>query len=74
MYPCEAVVNELAEQLGMDPMDLRLKNASKQGTQRTNGGRFGAPIGNLEVMQAMKDHPHYRSELPCTRAARGWNA
>ncbi len=71
MYPSEAVINELAERLGMDPMDLRLKNASKQGTQRTNGARFNASIGNIEVMQAMKDHPHYRSELTGEYRGRG---
>jgi len=71
MYPSEAVINELADELGMDPMDLRLKNGSKQGTQRANGGRFGAPIGNVEVMQAMKDHPHYRSELSGEYRGRG---
>jgi CO/xanthine dehydrogenase Mo-binding subunit len=71
MFPTEALLNELADQLGMDPMDLRLKNASKQGDQRVNGQRFGAPIGNIEVMQAMKDHPHYRSELTGENQGRG---
>ena len=71
MFAGEAVINELAEQLGMDPMDLRLKNASKQGSQRANGQRFNAPIGNIEVMQAMKDHPHYRSELTGENRGRG---
>ncbi|HEX5141089.1 MAG TPA: molybdopterin cofactor-binding domain-containing protein, partial [Dehalococcoidia bacterium] len=71
MYPSEAVINELADELGMDPMDLRLKNASKQGSQRVNGGRFGAPIGNIEVMEAMKAHPHYRSELSGEYRGRG---
>ena len=32
MFAGEAVINELAEKLGMDPMELRLKNASAQGT------------------------------------------
>jgi CO/xanthine dehydrogenase Mo-binding subunit len=71
MFPSEAVINELADELGMDPMELRLKNASKQGDQRVNGQRFGAPIGNIEVMQAMKDHPHYRSELTGENRGRG---
>jgi CO/xanthine dehydrogenase Mo-binding subunit len=71
MFAGEAVINELAEQLGMDPMELRLKNASKQGDQRANGQRFNAPIGNIEVMQAMKDHPHYRSELTGDNCGRG---
>ena len=71
MFAGESVVNELAEQLSIDPMDLRLKNASRQGTQRANGQRFNAAIGNIEVMQAMKDHPHYRSELTGENRGRG---
>jgi xanthine dehydrogenase molybdenum-binding subunit len=71
MFPSEAVINELADELGMDPMEIRLKNASKQGDQRANGQRFNAPIGNMEVMQTMKDHPHYRSELTGENRGRG---
>jgi CO/xanthine dehydrogenase Mo-binding subunit len=71
MFAGEAVVNELAEQLGMDPMDLRIKNASKQGTERANGQTFRAPIGNEEVMRAIRNHPHYRSELTGENRGRG---
>jgi CO/xanthine dehydrogenase Mo-binding subunit len=71
MFAGEAVINELAEQLGMDPMELRLKNASAQGTARANGQVFRAAIGNKEVMQAVIDHPHYRSELTGENRGRG---
>jgi CO/xanthine dehydrogenase Mo-binding subunit len=71
MFACEAVINELAEKLGMDPMELRLKNASAQGTVRANGQVFRSPIGNREVMQAVMDHPHYRSELTGENRGRG---
>jgi CO/xanthine dehydrogenase Mo-binding subunit len=71
MFAGESVVNELAEKLGMDPMELRLKNSSAQGTQRANGQVFRAPIGNREVMQAVIDHPHYRSELTGDNRGRG---
>jgi CO/xanthine dehydrogenase Mo-binding subunit len=71
MFAGEAVINELAEKLGMDPMELRLKNSSAQGTARANGQVFRAPIGNREVMQAVLDHPHYRSELTGENRGRG---
>ena len=32
-FAAEMVVNEVAEQLGMDPIELRLQNAAKEGTQ-----------------------------------------
>jgi xanthine dehydrogenase molybdenum-binding subunit len=71
MFAGESAINELAEQLGMDPMELRLKNASAQGSARANGQVFRAPIGNKEVMQAVLDHPHYRSELTGENRGRG---
>jgi xanthine dehydrogenase molybdenum-binding subunit len=71
MFAGESAINELAEQLGMDPMELRLKNSSAQGTARANGQVFRAPIGNREVMQAVMDHPHYRSELTGENRGRG---
>jgi xanthine dehydrogenase molybdenum-binding subunit len=71
MFAGESVINELAEKLGMDPMELRLKNASAQGTARANGMVFRAPIGNKEVMQAVINHPHYRSELTGENRGRG---
>ena len=69
-YAVEATMNELAEQLGMDQMDLRLKNASHEGSANA----IGAPwpkIGAQEVMLAVKNHPHYLSELHGKDTGRG---
>jgi xanthine dehydrogenase molybdenum-binding subunit len=71
MFAGEAAINELAEVLGMDPMQLRLKNSSAQGSARANGQVFRSAIGNREVMQAVLDHPHYRSELMGENRGRG---
>ncbi len=70
MFAGEATMNELARLLDLDPMDLRIKNASKEGTERANGQRF-RKIGNLEVMEAMRSHPHYTSELQGENRGRG---
>ena len=70
MFGPESVINELAEQLGMDPIELRLKNAVKEGSIRSNGQRFRR-IGAVEVMEAIRDHPHYRSELQGENRGRG---
>lgn len=70
MYPGEATLNELAEMLDIDPVDLRLKNASKAGDHRPQGGSWPA-IGNIEIIQAMRDHPHYKSELTGENRGRG---
>ena len=70
MFPCEATLNELAAQLDIDPMELRIKNASKDGDDRPMGGKWGS-IGNLPVMEAIKNHPHFKSELQGVDRGRG---
>ncbi len=70
MFAAECVVNDLAERLGMDPMALRLKNAVKRGDLRINGQPYG-DIGNIQVMETVRDHPHYRSELQGENRGRG---
>ena len=69
-FATETVVNELAEKLGIDPLELRLMNASKEGTRRADGPRF-ARVGNVEVMEAMRDHPHYSEPLEGPNRGRG---
>ena len=62
MFAGESVVDELAERLGMDPIDFRLKNAAKQGTRAAYGPTFGR-IGLRECLQAAKEHPNYAKPL-----------
>lgn len=69
-FPVEAALNELAEMLDIDPMDLRLKNAAREGSLRAVGQPY-RKIGAIEVMQAVKDHPHYKSELQGENRGRG---
>ena len=61
-FAAEQVVDEVALKLGMDPIDLRLKNASTEGTRRPDGTVFPR-IGCVEVLEAMKNHPHYSAPL-----------
>jgi xanthine dehydrogenase molybdenum-binding subunit len=69
-FAVETVINEIAKQLDMDPLDLRLKNAAHEGTLRPTGQKFGR-IGAIEVMTAMKEHPHYKSEIQGPNRGRG---
>jgi CO/xanthine dehydrogenase Mo-binding subunit len=61
-YAVECVVDELAKKIGMDPVDFRLKNAAKEGTHAAYGPKFG-PVGLIETLEAVKEHPHYRAPL-----------
>ena len=69
-FAVESVIDELAERLEMDPMDLRQKNAATEGTRRVDGAVFGV-IGNEEVMDVVKNSDHYRSELQGENRGRG---
>ncbi|MDA0365056.1 MAG: xanthine dehydrogenase family protein molybdopterin-binding subunit [Chloroflexi bacterium] len=69
-FATESLIDELAERLEMDKMELRLKNVAREGTRRTDGAPFGA-IGAEEVMVAARDSPHYRSELAGEHTGRG---
>ena len=61
-YAVECVLDELAEALNMDPLDLRLKNAAKEGTKAAHGPVYPR-IGYAETLQAAKEHPHYSAPL-----------
>ena len=65
-FAVESVLDEIAEQLDIDPVDLRLKNAAAEGSPMV-GGTPHRSFGGREVLLAAKDSPHYRSELhgPC---------
>ncbi|MBM3215045.1 xanthine dehydrogenase family protein molybdopterin-binding subunit, partial [Candidatus Poribacteria bacterium] len=52
----------LAEAVGMDPVDFRLKNGVKQGDRRADGPMFGI-IGYLETLEAVKNTDHYKTKL-----------
>ena len=61
-YAVESVLDELAEKIGMDPIELRLKNAVEEGDQSAYGPTFG-PIGMVETLEAARDHQNYAADL-----------
>jgi CO/xanthine dehydrogenase Mo-binding subunit len=56
------VVDEMAKALGMDPIEFRLKNAAREGTQTYFGPRLGR-IGFVETLEQARAHPHYSAPL-----------
>jgi CO/xanthine dehydrogenase Mo-binding subunit len=61
-FAVEQVIDELAQRLHLDPVELRLKNAAKEGTKAAYGPKFG-PIGMVQTLEAARAHPHYRAPL-----------
>lgn len=61
-FAVESVIDELCNQLGLDPIETRLKNASKKGTKASFGPMFDQ-IGLVETLEAAQSHPHYSAPL-----------
>jgi CO/xanthine dehydrogenase Mo-binding subunit len=61
-YAAECVVDELAKKLGMDPLEFRLENAAREGTQTVYGPKLG-PVGLVETLEAARAHEHYKAPL-----------
>ncbi|MBP8925059.1 MAG: xanthine dehydrogenase family protein molybdopterin-binding subunit [Pseudomonadales bacterium] len=58
----ECLINELATELGIDPLELRLHNAADEGTGTLYGASFQA-IGLRECLRRAQAHPHYSASL-----------
>ncbi|MCH8897095.1 MAG: xanthine dehydrogenase family protein molybdopterin-binding subunit [Chloroflexi bacterium] len=66
----ETAIDELAEKLGMDPLDFRLLNSAKEGTRRATGPIM-PKVGFIETLEAAKNHPHYSAPLEGKYRGRG---
>ena len=74
-FAVETVIDELCEQLGLDPLEVRIKNHARPGDKAVYGATFGA-ITFVETTDAMLKHPHYSAPLekapaPHIRRGRG---
>jgi CO/xanthine dehydrogenase Mo-binding subunit len=58
----ESLMDELARQLDIDPIELRLKNAVATGDHAPYGPKYG-PIGLRQVLEAAREHPHWSAPL-----------
>ena len=66
----ETVIDELAEKIGMDPVDFRLLNSAKEGTRRVTGPTMPL-VGFIETLEAVKNHPHYSAPKDGKHRGRG---
>jgi CO/xanthine dehydrogenase Mo-binding subunit len=61
-FAVESVIDELAHKIGMDAVELRIKNAASEGTKSSYGPTYG-PIGIGPTLEAAKKHPHMKAPL-----------
>src|SRR6266851_4328736 len=61
-FALETAMDELAARLEMDPIELRLRNVSREGDPTADGGRWPR-IASVEVLEEAKRHPLYTTPL-----------
>ena len=61
-FAVESVVDEVARELQMDPIDFRLKNVAAEGDKAPYGPAYG-PIGLTQMLEQMRKHPHWTAPL-----------
>jgi CO/xanthine dehydrogenase Mo-binding subunit len=59
-FAIESAMDDLAAKLGLDPIELRLKNAVEEGDLRPNGGPW-PKIGLKQTIEALKSHPKWQN-------------
>ncbi|MDE0048064.1 MAG: xanthine dehydrogenase family protein molybdopterin-binding subunit [bacterium] len=68
-FAIESLLDDIARKLDIDPVELRLKNAVKEGSSSVYGPTFG-PIGFEECLETARDHPSLEA-VPGPNQARG---
>ena len=69
-FGIESVIDEVCEKLNLDPIEFRLRNASKEGTRKIEGPVF-RKIGLVECLEAARNHEHYQTPLSGKNRGRG---
>ena len=69
-FALETAIDEICEKIGMDPIDFRLLNSSKEGVRRATGPLM-PKVGFVETLEAAKAHPHWSAPLSGPYRGRG---
>jgi CO/xanthine dehydrogenase Mo-binding subunit len=69
-FAVETVIDEICENLSMDPLEFRSINGVQEGDRRVDGPAYRR-IGYLETVEAARQHPHYSALLGGPQRGRG---
>lgn len=63
IFAIEMFVHHIAKELGVDPLELRMKHLAKQGDVTTNSGHFHDPIILPELIEKAMEISDYKRKL-----------
>jgi len=66
----ETILDEIAAEIDMCPLAIRMKNAAKEGTRRVDGPVYPR-VGLVECLEAVRDSEHFQSPLEGKNRGRG---
>lgn len=69
-FVVETVLDQLARELALDPVEFRLKNASEKGAPMASGVPW-AGMGQRQVLEALRDHPAWQNREQARAEGRG---
>ncbi len=61
-FAVESLLDEMCRELGLDPLDVKLMNAAREGTKSSYGPTYNR-IGLVESIEAAKAHPNLKAPL-----------
>ncbi len=62
VFGVESILDEMAREFDIDPIEIRLRNAAKEGTKTYYGPVLG-PIGYEATLEKARSHPHMKAPL-----------
>ena len=69
-FVVETVLDQLALELDLDPVEFRLRNASEKGAPMASGMPW-AGMGQRQVLEALRDHPAWKNREQARAEGRG---
>ncbi len=70
VFTIDSLMDELAQKLELDPLELRLQNASRPGDPMANGDPW-AGQGFSQVLEALRRHPAWQNRAQARAQGRG---
>lgn len=70
IFALDSLMDELAERLHIDPIELRLRSAARPGDPMADGKPWPS-IGMRDVLEALRDHPAWKQREDARARGRG---